>query len=112
MSLALLRLILHEAEGDSSNASAQRAMGYFHASSYMSPLPVIMGQEQPGDLDVGSIAQDIRHPRDWQVSVLRDLEVQPYYRSDRHRLLQDFYEPCLAQARHYDRAAGYFTSAT
>ncbi len=33
-----------------------------------------------------------------QVEVLRDLDLQPYYRSDRHRLLSDFYEPCLMRA--------------
>ncbi|MDA8310875.1 MAG: DEAD/DEAH box helicase family protein [Actinomycetota bacterium] len=44
--------------------------------------------------------------------MLRDLDLQPYYRSDRHRLLRDFYEPCLATASRYDRAVGYFTSAT
>jgi DNA phosphorothioation system restriction enzyme len=44
--------------------------------------------------------------------MLRDLELQPYYRSDRHRLVRDFYEPCLAQAWRYDRAVGYFTSTS
>jgi hypothetical protein len=43
--------------------------------------------------------------------VLRDLDLQPYYRSDRHRLLRGFYELCLAQSCRYDRAVGYFTSA-
>jgi DNA phosphorothioation system restriction enzyme len=43
--------------------------------------------------------------------VLRDLDLQPYYRSGRNRLLRDFYEPALSQARRYDRAVGYFTSA-
>lgn len=44
--------------------------------------------------------------------MLRDLDIQGHYRSNRHRLLHDFYEPCLAQAYQYDRAVGYFTSAT
>jgi hypothetical protein len=44
--------------------------------------------------------------------MLRDLDLQPYYRSDKHRLLYDFYEPCLAQSCKYDRAVGYFTSST
>lgn len=44
--------------------------------------------------------------------MLRDLDLQPYYRSDRHRLLRDFYEPCLAASTRYDRAVGYFTSST
>src|SRR5579875_179440 len=47
-----------------------------------------------------------------QASVLRDLDLQPYYRSDRHQLLRDFYEPCLGQACRYDRAVGYFTSTS
>ncbi len=44
--------------------------------------------------------------------MLRDLDLQPYYRSDRHQLLRDFYEPCLGQACRYDRAVGYFTSTS
>lgn len=44
--------------------------------------------------------------------MLRDLRLQPFYRSDRHRLLRDFYEPCLAHACRYERAVGYFTSTT
>ncbi|MFB4285073.1 DEAD/DEAH box helicase family protein [Nonomuraea sp. MTCD27] len=44
--------------------------------------------------------------------MLRELGLEPYYRSDRHRLAYDFYEPCLAQACRYDRAVGYFTSTS
>jgi DNA phosphorothioation system restriction enzyme len=44
--------------------------------------------------------------------VLRDLGLQSAYRSDRHRLLYDFYEKCLTEAVSYDRAVGYFTSSS
>jgi DNA phosphorothioation system restriction enzyme len=44
--------------------------------------------------------------------MLRDLDLQPYYRSGKHQLLRDFYEPCLTNATDYARAVGYFTSTS
>ncbi len=42
--------------------------------------------------------------------MLRDLSLQPSYRSGRDVLLDDFYVPCLQEAVSYDRAVGYFSS--
>ena len=42
--------------------------------------------------------------------VLRDLSLQPAYRSGRDALLDDFYVPCLQESVLYDRAVGYFSS--
>ena len=41
---------------------------------------------------------------------LRELSLQPEYRSDRANLVKDFYTPCLRNATQYWRAVGYFTS--
>ena len=42
--------------------------------------------------------------------VLRDLDLQPDYRSGRDVLLDDFYVPCLQESVLYDRAVGFFSS--
>jgi len=42
--------------------------------------------------------------------VLRDLDLQPDYRSGRDALLDDFYVPCLQESVLYDRAVGFFSS--
>ncbi|QLG62018.1 DEAD/DEAH box helicase family protein [Halorarum salinum] len=41
---------------------------------------------------------------------LQTLDLSISYRSGRNDLLNEFYIPCLKQATHYDRAAGYFDS--
>ena len=41
---------------------------------------------------------------------LRDLSLQPQYRSDEANLVKDFYTPCLKNAIRYCRAVAYFTS--
>ena len=41
---------------------------------------------------------------------LRDLDLQPDYRSGRDVLLDDFYVPCLQESVLYDRAVGFFSS--
>jgi len=46
------------------------------------------------------------------VSPLEQIALQPAYRTGRHNLVSEFYEPCLKAARTYDRAVGYFTSAS
>jgi DNA phosphorothioation system restriction enzyme len=42
---------------------------------------------------------------------LRELEIQETYRSNDCDLVKDFYEPCLARSRTYDRAVGFFSSS-
>ena len=42
--------------------------------------------------------------------MLRDLDLQPDYRSGRDVLLDDFYVPCLQESVLYDRAVGFFSS--
>ena len=42
---------------------------------------------------------------------LRDLALQPRYRTGRDDLVGHFYAPCLAAATQYDRAVGYFRSS-
>jgi len=42
--------------------------------------------------------------------MLRTLELEDNYRSDRNDVVNEFYVPCLAVANRYDRAVGYFTS--
>lgn len=42
---------------------------------------------------------------------LADLRLLDRYSTNRNRLVDDFYRPCLARARTYDRAAGYFRSS-
>lgn len=44
--------------------------------------------------------------------MLTDLALQDAYRSDKNVVLRDFHVPCLSEATTYDRAAGYFTSAS
>ena len=41
---------------------------------------------------------------------LRELSLQPEYRSDGANLVKDFYTPCLRNATRYCRAVAYFTS--
>ena len=41
---------------------------------------------------------------------LRELSLQPEYRSDGADLVKDFYTPCLSNATRYCRAVAYFTS--
>lgn len=41
---------------------------------------------------------------------LRELDLQPDYRSGRDVLLDDFYVPCLQESVLYDRAVGFFSS--
>src|SRR4051812_44616399 len=41
---------------------------------------------------------------------LEELPLLRRYRTGRHDLVQDFYVPCLSEARSYRRAVGYFTS--
>lgn len=41
-----------------------------------------------------------------------DLQIETSYRSDRNQVLHNFHIPCLEQSTSYDRAAGYFTSAS
>ncbi|WP_008318108.1 DEAD/DEAH box helicase family protein [Leptolyngbya sp. PCC 6406] len=43
---------------------------------------------------------------------LKALQIRDEYRSDRDRLIQDFYIPCLEQATTYDRAVGFFSSSS
>jgi len=43
---------------------------------------------------------------------LQSIQIQDHYRSDRHNLVQDFYIPCLSEAKVYNRAVGYFSSAS
>src|SRR5450830_748444 len=44
--------------------------------------------------------------------MLRDLQtLKPHYATGQDSLLDDFYVPCLKNARRYDRATGYFSSA-
>jgi len=45
-----------------------------------------------------------------QESHLRDLRLNPEYRSDADDLVGDFYTPCLERSVLYRRAVGYFTS--
>ena len=42
--------------------------------------------------------------------VLRNLDLQPDYRSGRDVLLDDFYVPCLQESVLYYRAVGFFSS--
>ncbi|MFG3443048.1 DEAD/DEAH box helicase family protein [Nonomuraea sp. NPDC047897] len=44
--------------------------------------------------------------------MLRDLSIEDSYRSDRSNVVAEFYIPCLSAANRYDRAVGYFTSAS
>lgn len=44
--------------------------------------------------------------------MLTDLDIEPFYRTNTHDLLRDFYLPCLNHSTRYDRAVGYFTSHT
>nr|WP_238341611.1 DEAD/DEAH box helicase family protein [Actinopolymorpha rutila] len=41
---------------------------------------------------------------------MRDLDLQPDYRSGQDSLLDDFYVPCLQESVLYDRAVGFFSS--
>ncbi len=43
---------------------------------------------------------------------LKDLDLRNQYRSDRHKLLEDFYVPCLERSLTYDRAVGFFSSTS
>lgn len=43
--------------------------------------------------------------------VLRSLQLEQTYRSDRHHIGRDFLSPALSVASSYDRAVGYFTSS-
>ena len=42
---------------------------------------------------------------------LRDLCLEEEYRTNTHRILEDFYIRCLVVSTQYDRAVGYFTSS-
>jgi len=42
---------------------------------------------------------------------LRDVPLKGVYRTATDSLVRDFYLPCLAQATHYDRAVGFFSSS-
>jgi superfamily II DNA or RNA helicase len=42
--------------------------------------------------------------------MLRNLDLKIRYNTGEHRLVRDFYAPCLAESVEYSRAAGYFTS--
>jgi len=46
------------------------------------------------------------------VETLRDVPLSDHYRSDTSNVVTDFYVPALSCAVTYDRAAGYFTSAS
>ncbi|TLS36477.1 DEAD/DEAH box helicase family protein [Pseudalkalibacillus caeni] len=43
---------------------------------------------------------------------LYDLNLKYKYRSDNDQIHRDFYEKCLQESVHYDRAVGYFTSSS
>ncbi|MBB2747078.1 UNVERIFIED_ORG: superfamily II DNA or RNA helicase/HKD family nuclease [Microbispora rosea subsp. rosea] len=43
-------------------------------------------------------------------NMLRSLDIEDSYRSNRSNVVAEFYVPCLSHANRYDRAVGYFTS--
>ena len=43
---------------------------------------------------------------------LREINIESVYSSDEYSIMQDFYIPCLKVASNYDRAVGYFSSAS
>ncbi|QTC41502.1 DEAD/DEAH box helicase family protein [Bacillus sp. V3] len=43
---------------------------------------------------------------------LHDIDLKYKYRSDNDKIHRDFYEKCLRESTHYDRAVGYFTSGS
>ncbi|MES9922391.1 MAG: hypothetical protein ABW161_19405, partial [Candidatus Thiodiazotropha sp.] len=43
--------------------------------------------------------------------MLRDLNLKQAYHKPEDDIAREFYLPCLANARHYDRAVGFFSSA-
>ncbi len=42
---------------------------------------------------------------------MRDIDLEPDYRSDYSNIIKDFYIPCLSRSSKYRRAVGYFTSS-
>ena len=42
--------------------------------------------------------------------MLRNLDLRIRYNTGEHRIVRDFYTPCLSESIEYSRAAGYFTS--